>query len=816
MQLLLKAILVIASISITLLGLVVLRQRKRAENVVFAVLALSVSLWIASNFLALSKTSIFTVRLTYAFGTLAIAGSLSWILLLARKNLKFLIVSYSWGFLAFLFSLTPFCVTNVLSYSITRQRLEFGFMFPVLSIWFLVTLLLDLIILFYVYKRAIHLKKIQIRFIVTGILLSGAIAVSVSFLLPLLGITKLIMLDSPSTIFFIAFTAYAIIKHRLMDIRLVVLRSVAYSVLVAAIGGTFVLLISFLRSSYAKVLRINPDILFVIAAFVAVFGFQPLRRLLERVTDKIFYKKRYNPQKLLGELNTKMSSTVHLGELINFVVETLSKEMKLGKVAVLLDGQREKEEVRGQGFEIPKSAFSRVMKVCRHRKIVIADEFEDGSKEKEVMREFDIAVLVPLVTEDNILAIIILGNKQSGDMYTLQDIQFLEILAPEAAIAIKNAELFEEKNLRVRELTALNKLAFSLGTNLNLKTILNRALKQVMFVTEADSGSIMLLDEESQMLSIEAAKGIKKEVLGRTRIKLGEGISGWVAKTKEPLILVDDTDPRFKKELKRQEIISAITVPLMSKEKVIGVLNVNRKNSPEIFSKENLNIVTSFAGQLAVAIENAKLYKDLEGTFLGTISALAAAVDAKDPYTFGHSNEVTEYAVAIAKEMGLSHSKIETIRIAATLHDIGKIGIDGSILNKPGKLTADERLVINRHPTIAVNILESLDFLQDTVPLILFHHERIDGKGYPSGIGGDAIPLGARIIAVVDSFNAMVSDRPYRKAMELEVAIKELKDNAGTQFDPDVVDAFLKVLAKMEGKERQVKHSTQNGFTSQK
>jgi len=429
--------------------------------------------------------------------------------------------------------------------------------------------------------------------------------------------------------------------------------------------------------------------------------------------------------------------------------------------------------------------------------LVVADELEDDSKIREVLNKHGISVCIELVEENKNLGVLMLGSKLSGDMYTLEDIQFLEVLAPEVAISIKNAELFEEKNMRVRELTALNKLAFSLGTNINLTTILNQAVKQVMAVTEADSGSIMLLDEADKILTIKAAHGLEEEIMLKTQVEIGEGIAGWVALNQEPLILIDDTDPRFKSELKRREIISAISVPLISKDKVIGVLNVSRNKSTDLFTKDNLNVAMSFAGQLAIAILNMQLYKDLENTFLGTISALAAAVDAKDPYTYGHSNDVTKYAIAIAEQMSLSEVEIDTIRIAATLHDIGKIGIDGSILNKPGKLNIEERKVINRHPAIAVNILESLDFLKNAVPLILFHHERYDGNGYPSGIAGDAIPLGARIIAVADSFNAMVSERPYRKAMSFEAAIKELKDNADMQFDSNVVNAFLGVLTKI-------------------
>jgi putative nucleotidyltransferase with HDIG domain len=278
-------------------------------------------------------------------------------------------------------------------------------------------------------------------------------------------------------------------------------------------------------------------------------------------------------------------------------------------------------------------------------------------------------------------------------------------------------------------------------------------------------------------------------------VRLGEGICGWVAEHRKALVLVDAIENGFGKELERQGIKSALCVPLVRRDEVVGVLNLSRAHSEEGFSKENLKVVAAFAGQLAVAIENAKLYLDLENTFLGTISALAAAVDAKDPYTYGHSSDVTDHALAIGEEMGLSEAEQETLRIAALLHDIGKIGIDTSILNKAGKLSEDEYATIKSHPQIAANILESLDFLQEVVPLVEYHHEWFGGGGYPSGRSGHDIPLGARIIAVADAYNAMTSDRTYREAMTTQEAVRELRENAGTQFDPDVVEAFLRTLA---------------------
>jgi len=180
-----------------------------------------------------------------------------------------------------------------------------------------------------------------------------------------------------------------------------------------------------------------------------------------------------------------------------------------------------------------------------------------------------------------------------------------------------------------------------------------------------------------------------------------------------------------------------------------------------------------------------------------TIKVLATALDARDHYTHGHSQQVTEYAVEIAQEIGLSAKEIDVIRDAGLLHDIGKIGIPDAILLKPGRLTEEEYAIIKKHPEIGKKILQPVNCLADKIPLIYHHHERVDGQGYPEGLAGDNIPLGARILAVADAYQAMTSDRPYRSAMPMQVAISELEKFKGKQFDPMIVEAFLRILRRL-------------------
>lgn len=189
-------------------------------------------------------------------------------------------------------------------------------------------------------------------------------------------------------------------------------------------------------------------------------------------------------------------------------------------------------------------------------------------------------------------------------------------------------------------------------------------------------------------------------------------------------------------------------------------------------------------------------YKDLESLFLHLVSALVKTIDAKSSWTKGHSANVAEYAEQIAEGLGFSGDETKNLRLAGLLHDVGKIGTYDYVLDKPSKLTEEEYEVVKKHPALGVKILEGIKQLKDIIPFIRYHHERIDGKGYPDGLKGEEIPLGARILHVADSFDSMTSERPYRPPPGIEYAISEFKKYSGSQFDPHVVDAFLRILKK--------------------
>jgi len=235
---------------------------------------------------------------------------------------------------------------------------------------------------------------------------------------------------------------------------------------------------------------------------------------------------------------------------------------------------------------------------------------------------------------------------------------------------------------------------------------------------------------------------------------------------------------------------SAICLPLCHHDEVIGVLSTARLPEDAPYTHEDVQLITVVGAQIAIALENARAYRELRELNLGAITALITAVEARDYYTRGHSEQVARYAVAIARKIGLSPREVEDLHVAGLLHDIGKIGISDLILNKSGNLTSEEYEVVKQHPRIGATIVGEIKPLQGIVPLIYHHHERYDGAGYPDGLAGEDIPLGARILAVADTVEAMTSSRAYRPHMSVEQSMRLLEGGANGQLDPMLLAVF--------------------------
>ena len=353
---------------------------------------------------------------------------------------------------------------------------------------------------------------------------------------------------------------------------------------------------------------------------------------------------------------------------------------------------------------------------------------------------------------------------------------------------------------KVKKLTSLSDISRSMNVIHKLDDLLRMVIHSAVRELDADSGSVMLLEKGVGELLIQTGKGLSLEAHRKNRFRLGEGVAGWAAQNRSPVMIEDvQEDPRFVPGRGFPAHASMLCVPLIgASSELLGVINIERGPTRPSFGKSEMEYLLAISGQASVAIENVELIQNLEKSYYDTISALAQAVEAKDPYTLGHSDRVTQYAIAIGEEMGLSREDIAVLRYGATLHDVGKIGIDEAVLNKPGRLTREEFLHMKEHPEIGENIVRGVDFLQRVRPLIRHHQERHDGKGYPDGLRGDEIPLMVAIISVADVFDALTSDRPYRKAKSASEALRIIKEESGQQHNPEVVEALLKIFAAEE------------------
>jgi putative nucleotidyltransferase with HDIG domain len=277
------------------------------------------------------------------------------------------------------------------------------------------------------------------------------------------------------------------------------------------------------------------------------------------------------------------------------------------------------------------------------------------------------------------------------------------------------------------------------------------------------------------------------------------GVNGRVARSGRAA-MVNDTrlDSDYLTRNPRTDPGSELSLPISVAGSIWGVMNLEQKQ-PGAFAEEDLLLAHVVASQVGAAIHRCQLVSELEGAFLTTVGVLADAVELQDAYTADHANEVADLAARVGARMGVGGAELDRLRYGALLHDVGKIGIPGEILRKPGPLSAEERERMDEHTAIGARMLERIPFLAPVAPLVRSAHERFDGGGYPDGLAGEEIPRGAMIIATCDALHAMTSNRSYRRALDGEEAVRELEANAGTQFDPLVVAALVAELAERGG-----------------
>ncbi len=403
-------------------------------------------------------------------------------------------------------------------------------------------------------------------------------------------------------------------------------------------------------------------------------------------------------------------------------------------------------------------------------------------------------LVVPLKASGRVVGLLELARIPPSPPFQPQDAEGLTAIGNQLGIVMENARLYLQAERRVGQLSTLMDLSAILNSTLQTQEVLRRAMEAATRLMGCEVGSLLLVDEERDELVFEVALGERGGVVKEIRLKIDEGIAGWVAQTGKPAIANDvRQDPRFARRVDARSQFTTrnmICVPVKSRDKVIGVLQAINRIDDRPFTTEDLELFSSLSNQVAIAIENARLYEEVRATFFSTAETLAEAIEKRDPYTGGHVRRVVEISLAIGEVLGLNPHEMETLHLVAILHDIGKIGIRDHVLLKEGPLDPEEMVHMQLHPQLGAEILAPIKQLKAVIPAVQYHQERYDGLGYPEGLKGEEIPIAARIIAVADAFDAMTTDRPYRRRFDDEATIQEIHRCAGTQFDPKVVEAF--------------------------
>jgi response regulator RpfG family c-di-GMP phosphodiesterase len=397
-----------------------------------------------------------------------------------------------------------------------------------------------------------------------------------------------------------------------------------------------------------------------------------------------------------------------------------------------------------------------------------------------------------------VLTVAIEQGKQTAEATNL-----LTILAEITGNSIHRVQLYEQSQRQVRRLTTLRDIDSAIASSFDLRLTLNILMDQTINHLNVDAVDIGLYRAEIQSLTYLASAGFQTASPTRPQVRIGEGLAGQVI-LKQSILHVTDlqnaSESRTELLIRREGFVTYIGIPLIVKGQIKGVFEVFHRTplSPTLDWMEFLH---TLAGQAAIAIDSSQLFENLQRSnqelmqaYDTTLEGWAKALEIRDRETEGHTRRVTELTIRLARFMGINESEMVNIHRGVLLHDIGKMGVPDNILRKTGKLDENEWNEMRKHPIYARNLLKDIAYLKDAMDIPYSHHEHWDGSGYPQGLRGERIPLSARIFSVVDVWDALLSDRPYRKAWPREKVVQYLKDVAGTILEPKIVEIFLHMV----------------------
>jgi len=629
---------------------------------------------------------------------------------------------------------------------------------------------------------------------------------------------------------------YAILRYRLLDIRLVMRKGLVYSGITICVTALYLIVLSslhYLLQGWAVAANL---VTVVGVAVLMAWLFNPIRTVVQKGVDRLFYGQSYDYRQTLVGFANRMGNILDLNELAEAMLRPIAGAVRATQASLLLcDGSgftsRFAERLNAGEPVIPLKLrmespiviwLARENNALSRDLIDVTPEFK-GLWQADItaLNASEIELLCPMKSKGNLIGILALSKKYPHGFYSRDDIDLLMTVASETAIVIENAQLYAEAKQRANtdELTGLfnhrcfhQRLDEEIARCSRFGEIFSLLILDLdLFKTYNDTHGHIEGDEILRLTS--------QQIKGSIRaMDISFRYGGDEFAVLFPHMSLDSACKAAERIRKRMETVmdskgAAITCSIgIASWPADGVMRediIRAADTALYYAKQTGRNRTQLAREVALTeVLRMEAEPDSKKAILSTIYALAATVDAKDHHTYGHSKKVAKYATDIAEALGYPKERVEAIRAAALLHDIGKIGVSDQLLGKPGPLSPEEWEPIHAHPNLGVAIVKHVDRLRGSLAAIQYHHERYDGTGYPTGLKGDNIPIDARILAVADAYDAMTSSRPYRNGELMpDQALEELKECAGRQFDPRIVDAFARINEQLSSKTIPAKRS---------
>lgn len=617
----------------------------------------------------------------------------------------------------------------------------------------------------------------------------------------------------------------SIYKYRVVELRFMITKGLVYGVFTTILTIVYVFSVFFVQSHIKAPYEKFMPYFTTITALLVAFIFQPLYKLADKLVDKLFYKSDYSLRQALKHFSSSISNKLDLNHIARELIEAVQLALHAKHIMVLMKN----EEVKSYSvFQTSSKIFKPELQISFDNPIIkwLAQNKTGLSrnelysfpfyksmweKEKHDLQDLNIELIIPIKIGNDIISLLIMTGKKNNTAYTMDDMDLLNYLGASTAVAFENARLysrsledaitdnltklhnhryfykamaeqFEQIGSAEFSLLMLDVDSFKLYNDLFGHVEGDHALEMVAEIMVAivghrgdvcryggDEFTVMLPNHDASM-AFSVAEAIRTEIQSKF-FNLKDVMQRFLT-VSIGICTYPQGAPNVQELLKRADLA-------MYTAKNQG------RNQTIIYTPREIAGVANYSGRE----NNTKI-----PAYTATLYALTAAIDAKDHYTFGHSQRVAEYATLLAGELSLDNAHIEILREAALLHDIGKLGIPENILTKTGKLSDEEFDIVKKHVEMSITIIKHLPSLNHVIPAVIGHHERWDGKGYPRGLTGENIPFLARCLAITDAFDAMTSNRPYRSSLTVNAALHEIKNNLGTQFDPAMGSLFIKLV----------------------